>query len=156
MDTLDIATIIVVYSLILFGFDYLRDKDITHSEMKIGILQYLHHLVTAMIMPGSLLALCSNNVPELVFVIGYINIISQNGFVLNDGYCWLTRYINRQIGVDQDRKWIGGMPELVKHYIRGDKWAYSNIYNPPGGDPAFIINNLLVLLPTIKMLIKSN
>ena len=57
-----------------------------------------------------------------------LNFIIQIGFLINNDYCWYTRFINKIIDPEKlDVKWRSCFPEFITHYIRGNSWAYSDI-----------------------------
>lgn len=159
MNTHTIITCIIVVALIFFSIDYLSDAQIQHSETKIGILQFIHHLLPSLIKVGGLLALAFGNQKSLMQIgalILFFGIVMQIGYLVNNDYCWYTRMVNRMVNKDHPkRKWRSNTYSLVKHYIRGDDWAYSDIYNVDNTVEVIIVN-VLVLLIIIKYVYKKN
>ena len=45
-----------------------------------------------------------------------------------------------------NRKWRGDYESLIKHYIRGDEWAYSDIRNIDQTQFVIFINIILILI----------
>jgi hypothetical protein len=81
----------------------------------------------------------------------------MDSYVSNQGIYQRSRYvyINSLITGNPKRKWIADFPSLIKHYIRGDSWAYSDVYKM---DNTFkvTVNNLVFLFILIKYSIKKN
>ena len=149
------SLVIIPFSLFFFGFDFLRDKEITKNETKIGIIQYIHHLAFSSSISGLIATFfLSSNIPFITFLT-ILSIIMQGGWLINDDYCWLTRYGNNTIGTKcKNRKWIAEIDSLVKHYIRGDDWAYSDARETKRTKEV-IISNGLILMILIKIIIKN-
>jgi hypothetical protein len=142
----------IPYSLIMWSIDYLSDKDITHKEMKIGIFQYLHHLIITIINLSFMLILFYKGITITGLTV-IVMIIAQIGFLINKDKCWFLTTINKQINPDNpNRKWRADLYSLLKHYIRGDSWAYSDIRN---NDSTYNVNtmNLLIFIQLIKLII---
>jgi hypothetical protein len=156
MDLYSIFNLIIIpSSLCVFGIEYLSDSYITHSELKIGILDYLHHLVVIMVSTGSVLSLFVNNIIFTSLVIIHYT-IAQIGYIKNNEYCWLTKYINTLINNKIPmRKWRGGFDSLIKHYIRGDDWAYSDIKYINNQQKNIYINTILII-SLIRILVKKD
>ena len=141
-------------TLFFWAFDFLSDKNITENELKIGILQFIHHFVATILVLVIVLLMTSKS---LIFTIVsiIITIGSQVGFLINNDYCWLTRLINKEINPKMvDRKWRSDLESLIKHYIRGDDWAYSDIWNQDK-TPAVIYGNVILILILLKLLITT-
>jgi hypothetical protein len=159
MDFHTIITCVVVMALIFFCIDFLSDSQIQHSETKIGILQLTHHLLPNFIKIGGLLALAFGNQKSLMPIAAmmiFFTLIMQIGYLINNDYCWYTRMVNKMINKDHPkRKWRSNTYSLVKHYIRGDDWAYSDIYNADNTVEVIMVN-VLVLLIIIKYVYKKN
>ena len=139
-------------SLIFWAIDFLSDKNITENELKIGIFQYVHHFIGTILLFVIVIFLTSKS---LIFTIVSILITLgvQVGFLINDDYCFYTRMVNKEINPDMpDRKWRNDMESYIKHYIRGDSWAYSDIWNQDKTS-AVIYGNILLILQLIKLII---
>jgi hypothetical protein len=149
------SLVVIPFSLVFFGADFLRDKEITENETKIGIVQYIHHLafttnISGLI--GSFFLTCDINFVIFLMVLSMIN---QVGWLINDDYCWLTKYANKLIGTNaKNRKWIAEISSLVRHYIQGDDWAYSDMRSV-NRNRQVIISNGLILSILIKIIIKN-
>jgi hypothetical protein len=131
MDFYTFVSIFVLpLTIIHFCIDYLRDRDITHSETKIGVYQFIHHFIVIFNLVGTL-ALPFFNIDFLtLFVSICILIIAQIGYLMNDEYCWLLIMTNKMINPEHPkRKWIADIDSFIKNYTRGDSWAYSDIYS---------------------------
>jgi len=126
------ALLIIPITLLHFSIDYLSDREITKDETKLGILIFIHHLIIFpfFVLLFSALGLLKIKDYSLLILISIIILISQFGFFLNNDYCWLTRIINVNIDPNKpNRKWVGDFGSFFKKYMRGDSWAYSNIYD---------------------------
>jgi hypothetical protein len=123
-----ISLIVIPLTIIHFALDYLPDRDVTHSETKIGIIQLFHHLISV-IQTSGLFIVPFLNVNKSVFILLVtVSLISHMGYLKNEGRCWLLRFTNRIINPKTpDRKWISNIYSYIKHYIRGESWAYSDI-----------------------------
>ena len=120
--------VLTPFILINFCLDYLSDSQITHSETELGMHQLFHHLV-ATIWAGIYTLPFMSSKLTVITVSVLVSIVIQGGHLMNKDYCWLTRRVNRKINSDKpDRKWVGGdIVSLMKKYVRGDDWAYSNM-----------------------------
>ena len=155
MDSYEIFSLIIIpFTLFFFIFDFLRDNEITKNETKIGIVQLLHHLVFTLNISGILYTtLFSTSIPLSILLI-IISTIIQIGWLVNNDYCWLTRYSNGLIGTKEiNRKWIAEISSLIKHYIRGDEWAYSEQYHRNRNTEVLLLNFMIIIL-LIKILLK--
>ena len=154
METL--VNLIFVFSIITFGVDYLSNKYITHSELKIGILNFLHHLIHN----------CMNCIPLLLFfnidkylllVIGTLFVINNGLWIFNNDHCFLTEYVNTITDPETKYyKWRSSFTELIKHYIRGDSWGYSPINNYNRDTSLITMNVILIIISLKKILLKNN
>lgn len=149
-----LSLIYIPYSLILFALDFLSDKNITENEVEIGVLQYIHHLF-GIFNIGVIILLFTSNSLVLTAVSIIINLIAQVGFLINGDYCWLLTLVNKKINSDiPNRKWRGELVSLIKHYIRGDDWAYSDIRNNDA-TPTVVFVNSIMFLQLMKLLITT-
>jgi hypothetical protein len=147
-----LSLIYIPYSLILFALDFLSDKNITKNELKIGILQYIHHLFGIFNIGVIILFLTSKSL-VLTAVSIIINLIAQVGFLINGDYCWLLTLVNKQINPEMpNRKWRGEIVSLIKHYLRGDEWAYSDIRNNDA-TPTVLFVNIFMFFQLMKLLL---
>ena len=153
MDLYDLFSIIIVpITLISFCIDYLSDKDIIQNEVKIGFFSFLHHLICS-IQGSVLINIClSNNL--LILVLTYlITIICQICWILNKDYCCVTRFVNILINPSKKyRKWRSGITMYLKHYIRGDDWAYSDFTNYRN-NKLVLLGNIVIIIWCIKIII---
>jgi hypothetical protein len=138
------ALFYIPISLIAWTIDFLSDKEIVHSELEIGIIHYLHYLAGIM-QNAILILLCSKSI--FVTVLSIIIVIgTQIGFLINKDYCWLLRLTNTKINPKKpNRKARVSLESFIKHYIRGDEWAYSDIRNSDATKSATVMNVLLIL-----------
>ena len=151
------SLVIIPFSLFFFGSDFLRDQEITKNETKIGMIQYFHHFAFKTNISGLIGTLfLSNSIPFVAWLtLG--SIINQIGWLVNDDYCWLTRYANETIGTEsKNRKWISEISSLIKHYIRGDEWAYSEMRSVNRNEQVVISNGLLLLILIKIIFLKKN
>ena len=130
MNNYEISCILLIIVLFHFSLDYLSDDCIKKDETKLGILIFLHHLFCIILAFGSVLCLLFSKSLLMAFIIIAISIIIQAGFLINKEYCWYTIMVNKLINpLQPKRKWRGDIASLIKHYIRGDSWAYSDMYS---------------------------
>lgn len=141
----ELMSVFIPVSLILWTIDYLSDSKIVVNETKLGMLQYLHHIVALIGFIGPFINLFVGNLP--IYVISIIlNIIVQIGWIRNNDYCWLTRLVNTTINPNQpDRKWRGEIGSFIKHYVRGDSWAYSDIYDVNYSNSVVVLNIIFII-----------
>ena len=81
------------------------------------------------------------------------------GFLINDNVCWMTILINKLINKNKPlRKWRGADPlAYIKHYLRGDEWAYSNLHVCKKDKCLLVIGHICYILLSLKLyIIKSN
>jgi hypothetical protein len=145
-----VALFHVPYSLILWSIDFLSDKELVKDELEIGTIQYLHYLIVSFTIGILVLLLASKSMPITILTV-IISMCSQIGFLINKDICWITRITNLKINPNMpNRKWRGDVESLIKHYIRGDSWAYSEIRN---NDMSNTINyiNLFTFFQLIKL-----
>ena len=153
MEIYECITLILPFVIVNFCMDYLSDSEILADELKIGIVQFIHHIILFIhsfvifgpfIKPSIL----------LIILITAVNIGVQIGWTINNDYCWLTTLTNRLIGTKcKNRKWISEISSLIKHYIRGDDWAYTEMYNTGRNSEVIKLNTLLIII-LIKIIVK--
>ena len=138
------ALFYIPISIITWTTDFLSDKEIVHKELEIGIIHYLHYLVGVTQYAIAQL-LCSKNI--FLIILSIITALgTQIGFLINKDYCWLLRLTNRKINPKKpNRKARFSLDSFIKHYIRGDEWAYSDIRNSDATKSATVMNVLLIL-----------
>jgi len=155
METFDLFSLIIIpFSLFFFIFDFLRDDEIVKDELKIGTVQYIHHLAFTLTISGLICTLLFSTSITTATILVLLSTIMQIGWLINNDYCWLTLYSNRLIGTKcKNRKWIAEISSLIKHYIRGDDWAYTGMYNIGRNTEVIKLNTLLIIL-LIKIIIK--
>ena len=147
MNNHELSCILCIILLIFFSIDYLSDDQITDNETKIGICIFFHHLACVISGFGSILCLFFNGTILSTTIIVLISIIIQAGFLVNNDYCWYTKMVNNLIDPQKpNRKWRGDYESLIKHYIRGDEWAYSDIRNIDQTQFVIFINIILILI----------
>ena len=149
------SLIIIPFSLFFFGADFLRDIEITKNERKIGLIQYIHHFAFTTNVSGLIGTFFLSNKLSMVAFLMLGSMINQVGWVINNDDCWLTKYANNLIGTKvKNRKWIAEISSLVKHYTRGDEWAYSEM-RPIKRNKQVLISNGLILGILIKIIVKN-
>jgi len=144
MDLYEFISLIVLpLSILHFSLDYLSDKNITKNEIKIGFLQFLHHFIAVSHAAGfMMLPFFKAKLSTIVYAI-LVSLSAQTGWLANNNSCWLLKYINCIINQDQpNRKWRGDLFSLVKHYTRGDDWAYSDIRNTENFQSILTMNGM--------------
>jgi len=152
----EIMCIIIPLSLFLWTIDFLSDSQINKNETKLGILQYLHFLVSVISFSAPIFNIFTNNL-VIQFLSIMITIISQAGHLVNNDYCWLTIFVNKCIDPTKpNRKWRANIDSFIKHYIRGDSWAYSDMYTLPGSENGSLIVNLISIAGLIKFMYSKN
>ena len=148
------ALIIIPGSLISFGFDFLSDKDVTENETKIGLFSFLHHLIIT-IQASVLINMGLSNNLALLVLTAIITIGGQMGWLINKDHCFITRFVNNLIGEDKKyRKWRGGIEMYIKHYIRGDQWAYANFTNYRNNG-LVLFGNIVLIIWCVKIIISN-
>jgi hypothetical protein len=146
------ALIIIPCTLCSFSIDFLSDKDITHSETKTGLFLLLHHLICTIQGSAILNLFISNNIPLLIITC-LITVIAQIGWIINKDHCFLTRFQNNLINSSRPfRKWRASVSMYLKHYIRGDEWAYADFTNYRNNQMV-IVGNTIILIWCIKILL---
>jgi len=144
--------LILIISLIVWVIDFLSDSQITKDETKIGIIQYLHHLFSTIAFIGPFINLFFGSVPFYIISV-LTSMIIQAGFLINNDYCWLSTLANKCIDPDHpNRKWRSAIDSFIKHYIRGDSWAYSEMCKPNFTYGTMTINCIFII-GIIKILI---
>ena len=148
---------IIILPMVLFKFiiNYLSDSEIKSNFVEIGIHQFLHHISSTMGFSGAFLSLFFvNNLNFSIFIISLI-VFTQGGFLINNDYCWYTRYVNTLINSDKPKKkWVNALPEFIQHYSRGDEWANSDM-RPPNYYSASIKINVICIIILIKLMLKK-
>jgi hypothetical protein len=141
----ELICISLLISLFFWTVDFLSDSYIIKDETKLGIFQYIHHLAATIAFLGPFINLFTGNF--MFYVVSIIlSIIIQSGFLINDDYCWLTLIVNKCINKEQPkRKWRADLSSFVKHYTRGDSWAYSDMYKPDFTSGTLIINCVFIV-----------
>jgi hypothetical protein len=146
-----LALFYIPYSLITWSIDFLSDKEITKNEFEIGSKQFLHHIISSILVGVLILLLTSRNISITILSI-IITLGSQVGWLINNDYCFYTKYISTKINPDNpDRKWRNDFSSFIKHYLHGDSWAYSKIYNQDKTS-AVIYGNVILTLQLIKII----
>ena len=151
-----IALIILPLILIQFSIDYLSDAQITDNETRIGILQFIHHIINKVTFIGSIFTLFLITDIKYVVLSVIVLMITQIGFLKNNDCCWYTRMVNTLIDPkNPNRKWLSDWESYVKHYIRGGEWAYSERFNNDATMEITVINIIYILI-LIKLMRKYN
>ena len=147
MNNYELSCLILIITLFFFSVDYLSDNQIIYSETKIGILSFLHHLFCIILGFGSILCLFFSKSLIMAFILILVSTIIQTGFLINNDYCWYTVMVNKIINPLSlgNRKWRGDYESLIKHYIRGDSWGYSDIYTINQTQFVICINIIITL-----------
>jgi hypothetical protein len=143
---MDIYTYITLFvlPLTLFNFclEFLPDPDIPHGdELKLGIFNFIHHLIYAFNILGAFLLPFLQKPPIVILILVTIStLITLIGYLINNDYCWITKMYNTFIDPKKiNRKWCAGIESNIKNYLRGDDWAYSDMVNPDNTNLIFII-----------------
>ena len=155
MDSYNFISVFVLpLTLIHFSLDYLRDKEIKSNETKVGILSYLHHFIVNFNLAGVLVLPFVDSTLSVITLNIIISIIAQYGLLINKEWCWLTRKINNLINGKPNRKWIADLNSFIKHYIRGDEWAYSDINFLNNTNRLTFINTVFIII-LLKFILKN-
>ena len=94
----ELASIIIPLSLFNFCFDYLSDSEIIKDELKIGIVNYLHHVLAfSSVFFGFMFSMFFTNNIWFILMTTIIFIGIHVGFLINDNICWMTVLINKLI-----------------------------------------------------------
>jgi len=151
MKNIDIYSLIIPVSLITFTMDYLPDNQIVKDETTIGFYSYLHHLISIICTIGLPAFLLFSKSLFFVTINIIIFIIAQIGWLYNKDYCWLTKKVNTTIDSKKPyRIWRADINSFIKHYIRGDSWAYKDIYNNDKTNLTLFVN-IILLIHLIKI-----
>jgi hypothetical protein len=123
-----ISVVLLPITIFHFSLDYLSDSEITKSEVKIGISQYIHYFFGTMCYSGIAILPFLNPTLGLILLNITVSIVAQIGWLKNKEYCWLWSYTNKLINPNKPkRKWLSNIILQIKKYIRGDSWAYSEV-----------------------------
>ena len=150
----ELFCIIIPLTLINFSIDFLSDGQITKDELKLGCLQILHHLVShSSALYGTAFLFVTNSLTFYTICITLF-IILQAGLLINNDHCWLTKLVNTIIDKDNPlRKWRGaGWEYYIKHYIRGDSYAYSKMNSPGMDNKSILLSYVVIIIALIKRL----
>jgi len=142
----------IPYSLIIWILDFLSDKEVNHDEFEIGVFQYLHHLFGVITIGMSFLPILTNSLSITVLSI-IVLFVTEVGFLINNDSCWFLTLTNNKINPGKpNRKWRAEIVSLLKHYIRGDEWAYSDITHNINYSTVKLINTAMII-HLIKLII---
>jgi hypothetical protein len=153
------ALIIIPLTLFRFGLDFLSDKEITNNETKASIMIFIHHFLGSIQCITIFLLFMDigndNNMKLFLLINLIIALISQIGWIINKDLCFLTKYQNYIINKKKpNRKWRGGIDMYIKHYIRGDEWAYADPYKLDLSNIALSMNGILIIYSLKKIIVK--
>ena len=153
LNLYEYMVILTPFIILNFCLDYLSDSEITHSETKLGICQFLHHIIASILTFTIFLPFMSSKL-TVVSVSIIVSLVTQVGFLINKDYCWLTRYVNGIINPENpNRKWTGGdIGSLIKKYLKSSEGAYTEMRQP---NNFTVINtfNIIHLIVLIKIII---
>jgi hypothetical protein len=96
------ALFYIPISLICWTIDYLSDKQITKDETKIGILQYIHHLIISALNPIPLLFVSKSMLITVLTVITAIG--TQIGWLITNDECFYISMMNKLICPEMPRR----------------------------------------------------
>lgn len=153
-DPLVLVSIIICWVLLHFIVDYLSDERIVKDELKLGILQFIHHFIAQVGFFGILLP--TNN---LKYISGcfLLNFCIQIGFLINKDRCWYTRMINKLIDPTQPDfiRFRNIIPVFIRHYIRGDSYGYREAYfkNSTTSTPEVLPIVIVFIVVFLKLII---
>jgi hypothetical protein len=79
--------------------------------------------------------------PKIVIILSILlYTLFQVLWKINNDHCLWTEMVNKIIDKDRPhRKWRASFPSFIHHYMRGDEWAYSNIFKHDK-TPEFLYN----------------
>jgi hypothetical protein len=152
MDCYEVFSILVLpLFLIHFIIDYLSDSQITSNFLKIGILQFLHHLINVY---GLMIFFTDDKWYYMITVVTIY--IIQLLLLKNNEYCILTKTINTLINPDKpNRKWMGySLNTQIKHYLYGKEYANSDMKIPDNTVYLTILNIVYIVL-LLKLIYKN-
>jgi hypothetical protein len=148
-----LTVIILLLSLLSWSIDFLSDSQITQNELKIGAILFIHHIFafTSMFF-GIFWSMFFTKSLHFYILTTVIFIGIYIGFLINNNVCWMTVWVNKMINSEKPlRKWRGAEPmAYIKHYIRGDDWAYSDLYISEKDKNMLILANISYILLSIK------
>ena len=135
----------IPYSLIIWTLDFLSDKEVNHDEFEIGVLGYLHHLFGVMTIGIGFIPILTKSLSITIISIIAL-LVTQVGFLINNDWCWYLKLTNNKINPGRpDRKWRSEIVTLLKHYIRGDEWAYSDITHNINDSTTKVLNTVMII-----------
>lgn len=156
MDYYLFFTLIIFISLFFFGADFLSDSQIVKDETKIGLLSYLHHFISIHCTIGLPICVLFNKNVVFLLINLLLGIIAQYAWLIYKEDCPFTTFVNKIINKNKpDRIWRSDACSLFKHYVRGEKWAYKDIYNKDKTNLA-LYYNVIVLLNGLFIFIQRN
>ena len=150
-----ISTFVLPLTITHFSIDYLSDNEITRSETKIGIIQYIHHFIVNFNLIGVLVLPFINADLLTLYTSVLVSVIAQGGYLMNQEQCWITKYVNKLICGRSNRKWIADFSSFMKYYTRGESWAQSDVYGKIDNTLKVTIMNVLFLFVLIKYMKKN-
>ena len=153
LDLYQYIAILIPFIIFNFCLDYLSDAQITHSETKLGMYQLFHHTTATIWTSIFFLPFISSKLSVVGLSI-LTSLVIQAGHRINKDYCWLTTRVNKIIDPKKPkRKWTGGeIGSLMKKYVRGDSWAYSDM-GPQNNTSIITVMNLIHLFVLIKIIV---
>ena len=135
----------IPYSLMIWIIDFLSDKEINHDEFEIGVLGYIHHLIGVMTIGIGFIPILTKSLSITIISIIAL-LVTQVGFLINNDWCWFLTLTNNKINPGRpDRKWRSEIVTLLKHYIRGDEWAYSDITHNINDSTIKVLNTVMII-----------
>ena len=148
------SAVLLPVSMIHFIMDYLSDEEITHSETKIGIFQYIHHLFAAMSILSLVVLPFLRPTLSLITLNVVACLVAQIGWLKNNEYCWFWSLVNKMINPNKpNRKWTASAFSLLKKYTRSDeKWAYTNVYKADNKQAIILllVSHLFVIIRFLR------
>ena len=152
MEIYKCITLILPFAIVNFCMDYLSDSEIVKDELKIGIVQFIHHIILfihSFVIVGPFI---KPTIP-LIILITAVNIGVQTGWLINNDYCWLTILTNHLIGTKNcNRKWMADIESHIKHYLHGDSWSITDINKLDNKLNVCLFNlfNLITIIPLLQ------
>ena len=145
-----ISVFVIPLSIFNFSLEYLSDSEIGPGSEYIGVINAIHHFFYALNTAGVLcLPFLAPGITVItVSIVAFI--IMLIGYQINKDSCFITRYYNTKINPKKpNRKWRAGIESGIKHYLRGNEWAYADMPQPDYST-MLIMMNLSQLINLLK------
>ena len=124
------AVILVPIALIHFIIQFLSDSAIINDELKLGILNLIHHCIYVF---NTSLPLSLFLIKDIKFTIlsTFSLLCYLVGCLINNEECFYSKFVNTNINKHNPyKKWTYDISCFIAHYVRGEKWFNKSMSNP--------------------------